>query len=173
MVKFCIPWIFIQLKLRHLATGLRSEDCHINLSLSLFDYFSLWCMQKMNIVRIDPGTELLKLSILWTSPPCLRSSRLLACLPASSTGSLALHFDLWMWMLSNINILFWNISKWAFYSATGIKELAAQYCAFPSIARPPLKSRTLLVFIWPRQDNWCVVDFVFLCIVAFRCKLDS
>lgn len=117
--------------------GLSPEDYHIN--LSLFDYFSQWCVQKMNIVRIDPGTSFLKLPILWTSPPCLPNSPSLACMSASSAGSCVLHFDLWMWILSNINILFWIISKWVFYSSTDKKKVfSAQYSAFPIIARPPL-----------------------------------
>lgn len=76
----------------------------------------------MNIVRIDPGTSFLKLPILWTSPPCIPNSPSPTCMPASSAGSLALHFDLWMWILSNINIIFWIISKWVFYSAADKKR---------------------------------------------------
>lgn len=47
---------------RYPAPDLSPKDYHIN--LSLFGSLSQQCVDKMNIVRIDPGTSLLKLLIL-------------------------------------------------------------------------------------------------------------
>lgn len=56
----------------------------------------------MNIVRIDPGTSLHKLPILWSSPPCLPNP-LLPIICQSALPAVLHFFHLWLWISSNIN----------------------------------------------------------------------
>lgn len=155
---------------------LSSEDYHIN--LSAFHYFSHWSMQKMNIVRIDPGTSLLKLPILWTSPPCFPNSPSLAHMPAQLA---ALHFTL------ICECEFYQTSIFSFESYPNGHFIVLQartsslfnvvsFLALPDHLLFPLyfkrKIRTLLPFSWPRQHNLWAEDFFFFVVVVLKCNLD-
>lgn len=119
-MKFCITWI---LHKKNSGTLLQVSALKaMTLIYPCFGYLSHWCVQKMNIVRIDPGTSLLTLISCelahraFPIPP-----RWPVCQPARLAAS---HFTLICEceFLSSINILFWIISKWAFYSAAGTKR---------------------------------------------------
>lgn len=134
----------------------------------------------MNIVRIDPGTSFLKLPILWTSPPCIPNSPSPTCMPASSAGSLALHFDLWMWILSNINIIFWIISKWVFYSAADKKRAlclilcSSSYCqTTSSLNFFKMNIRSTLAFFVGHSKTIGVVYCIFIVLLLLKSNLLS
>lgn len=126
--------ICVKLKSRHPAPNLGLEGCHIH----LFHCFSHWCTPEMNTVGPAPATSLLKLPILWTIPPCPPNPPLLICIGASSPA--ALHFTL------ICECEFYQTSIFSFESypnghfivLQARYKLSAQYCAFPSVARPPL-----------------------------------
>lgn len=134
----------------------------------------------MNIVRIDPGTSFLKLPILWTSPSCIPNSPSPTCMPASSAGSLALHFDLWMRILSNINIIFWILSKWVFYSAADKKRAlclilcSSSNCQTTSALKFfKMNIRSTLAFFVGHSKTIGVVYCIFIVLLLLKSNLLS